>query len=201
VTLTASAALLTVFAGLAPAVRPSVVEFQVRNPKEPASLVTICSAVVVDRTHRALVVTGEHCLVHGTDFFADRVPLEEVARQDGVVVFEATGRRREWRAMPLAPAQPALGKPVCAAGFAYSEFFAMQCGTVSGTSPDGLWMDLEVIAGQSGGPIVDRQGRLVSLVYASRVDGLNSPNGLANSPTTKQLRAAVAKARRARTKF
>jgi S1-C subfamily serine protease len=76
--------------------------------------------------------------------------------------------------LPMAP-EPALGAPVCAVGNAFGLGLSVTCGVVSalhrsgtGFNPieDFVQTDASVNPGASGGPLVDRQGRLVGVLSA-----------------------------------
>lgn len=76
--------------------------------------------------------------------------------------------------LPMAP-EPALGAAVCAVGNAFGLGLSVTCGVVSalhrsgtGFNPieDFVQTDASVNPGASGGPLVDRQGRLVGVLLA-----------------------------------
>ncbi len=79
--------------------------------------------------------------------------------------------------------EPALGQEVCALGNAYGLGLSLSCGVVSATRrtqtgfnavEDFIQTDAAVNPGMSGGPLLDRQGRLVGLlsaIFTGKTDG------------------------------
>ncbi|MEX0923379.1 MAG: trypsin-like peptidase domain-containing protein [Rhodovibrionaceae bacterium] len=79
--------------------------------------------------------------------------------------------------------EPALGQEVCALGNAYGLGLSVTCGVVSATRrtragfnavEDFIQTDAAVNPGMSGGPLLDRQGRLVGLlsaIFTGKTDG------------------------------
>ena len=182
-------------------IQSSIAQLQTKAEDEQATLQTHCSAVVLDG--RNFLLTEEHCILADKEMFVDGLPVKVVAQQNGLAVLEPRGRSSRWRGVRLREHPLAIGQQVFAAGHAYGSFFSVTTGRVAGFNEwEGiyLWMDLEVIAGMSGGAIVDSDGRLVSLVRMSRPDGPFSPNGLAGSADPRHVREIVAAASRARGK-
>jgi S1-C subfamily serine protease len=69
--------------------------------------------------------------------------------------------------MPLAPVNPKLGSEVAAAGFLLgAEELHVQFGHVSAIHGERIVANVQVLPGDSGGPMIDTQGRLVGMIQA-----------------------------------
>jgi hypothetical protein len=106
-----------------------------------------------------------------------------------------------YRALVLRSRGPETGEPVYAVGYAVGDLrLSFAVGTVfhdrpyesdAGTDLEHeVWFDITLVAGMSGGAIVDGDGRLVSLVQGTWRSPLTS-TGLAFGPQTQALRKVV----------
>jgi S1-C subfamily serine protease len=137
------------------------------------------SAFVLDVGDGPVVVTNRH-VVDGARRVGvrnlDGTSTLQVARvlvSDGadVAVLEVTDPSVLPPALRLAPAVAAVGQDVRLIGFPAAQPFTTE-GTVVEADPSGLLLELEVVPGASGSPVVDDEGLVVGQVYAVTADGL-----------------------------
>lgn len=127
----------------------------------------VCSGAVIN-VKAGYVLTAAHC-VEGKDVAitvngrhaelvrANRILDLAVIRIDPV----------DEQEIELAPATPPIGSEVAVAGYAFGiEKMAVQFGRVAqslNAETKALWLNVDLIFGDSGGPAVDEQGRLVGV--------------------------------------
>lgn len=131
-----------------------------------------CSAVVFGIVDgRAEALTAAHCVATNDtalDFtVADRSGRVEISNRLldlAVVTFRANN---DTVAVPLAPTTPPAGSPVIIAGYAFAfEGIAFQFGHVAqqfGRETKGVTVNGDIIFGDSGGSLLDAQGRLIGI--------------------------------------
>jgi S1-C subfamily serine protease len=127
----------------------------------------ICSGAVINAA-AGFVLTAAHC-VEGDDIaITVNGRHAELARANrlldlAVVRFEAIDEQ----AIELAPATPEVGTEIAVAGYAFGiQKMAVQFGRVAQSLNDetkALWLNVDLIFGDSGGPAVDALGRLVGV--------------------------------------
>jgi hypothetical protein len=145
---------------------------------------TFCTGVVVRLVPTTQLVSEAHCIdaMANEVIYADKIPVKEVLRDHEFVLLTPESRGPEWKPLPIAPSNPILGDEVTSYGWAFGEFICRVRGTFSGNLADEYFFDLNTIKGMSGGPILDRQGRLVCLIRGVQSDGTpdepSTPNGL-----------------------
>ena len=139
-----------------------------------------CSAVVFAITPdgRAHALTAAHCVSaqpnQRLDVTVDgrtaRTIVSNTILDLAVVQFRPAGLTMT---IPLAPSTPPPGAPILAAGYAFGvEDIVYQFGYVAQTrnkETKALWMNIDIAFGDSGGAILDAQGRLIgvtSFVYS-----------------------------------
>lgn len=140
----------------------------------------VCSAVVFDITAdaRAHALTAAHCVSaepnQRLDVTVDgrtaRTMVSNTVLDLAVVQFRPAGLTTT---VILAPVTPPPGSPILAAGYAFGvEEIVYQFGYVAQTrnkETKALWMNLDILFGDSGGAILDAQGRLIgvtSFIYS-----------------------------------
>jgi S1-C subfamily serine protease len=157
------------WADLVPTVQKSVPRVEIAK----ASGQGVCSAVVVeiDKDGFAIAVSAAHCY--------ERQPTERMdvtANGRNAVVVHTNNildlaiirfRAREELPITLAPKSPQTGERVAAVGYGFGiEELAFQYGHVSqrtNRETKSIWLDLVALFGDSGGGIVDAEGRLVGI--------------------------------------
>jgi S1-C subfamily serine protease len=137
-----------------------------------------CSAVVVAAPSSAigLALTAAHCVnspkdtitINGRDaHFVKANKILDLA----LVAFDP----KHEKPIPLAPEAPETGAEVLMAGYPFgSETFHVQTGTVSAPYDRDckcLKLDVNVIPGDSGGAVLDSQGRLIGLTTGMHYNG------------------------------
>jgi serine protease Do len=168
------------WAGVLPAVDKSVPRVEIQK----ASGAGVCSAVVVeiDKDGYAHAISAAHCY--------DRQPTERMdvtANDRNAVVVHTNAildlaiiryRSRGDVPITLADVTPAAGSPVAAVGYGFGiAELAVQFGHISqpyNKETKSLWLDLVALFGDSGGGVVDEQGRLVgvtSRIYSGGLTG------------------------------
>lgn len=137
--------------------------------KDGAQTPGICSGVVIS-LEQAVLVTAAHCVsgkpeemsltVNGRDA---RVIRANTILDLALVRFDV----RDEQEMTIAQDAPVAGDEVAVAGYAFGvESIAFQFGRVSqpwNRETKAVWLNLDLIFGDSGGAAVDTQGRLVGL--------------------------------------
>ena len=140
-----------------------------------------CSGFVID-TARKYVMTAQHCQPSETGVvWVDRVPAKVISRdvKKDLLVVAAENLNPERTALRLATKNPIRGQEVMSAGFGFSlerPFFrkaSVQDDQMmipeGGVGGPYISTDAPFVAGQSGGPVVDIEGNVVSIVQ--RGDG------------------------------
>ena len=129
-----------------------------------------CTGSVIDAV-RGFILTAAHCVPQG-----DKGEFSMTAnRRDAQIVrvnrildlailrFAARGET----AIELAPSTPPDGTEVAVVGFGFgTRKVAKQFGHISAGITDdesGVWIDVATLQGDSGGPVIDAQGRQVAM--------------------------------------
>lgn len=183
-----------------PHVTSSVAFLVTRTHENPTEIATTCSATILTDK---LILTEAHCVPDAARIFVDDIEADVVVTQHDLVVLRPRQWKSSWRSIPVRRGGVEIGEPVFAFGFAFGEFLAATEGRVAGFNPtdaDPLWMDLEVVGGMSGGPIVDSYGQLVTLVRCTRSDTFGSPSGFAGAASLNQVKSVVGLAKTIRKK-
>jgi S1-C subfamily serine protease len=132
----------------------------------------------------------------------DGKSLIEVARSHDVVLLKVVGWLAGHVPARVAERDPVVGSRVRAAGGAFGKFMAVTVGHISGEYDNELYIDLQCVRGMSGGPVVDDDERVVTLVRAFQTDGSlydPSPNGFTIGAPTRYLRDLLVIARNSET--
>lgn len=141
-----------------------------------------CTAFVIDAT-RKYVLTAAHCEDEGKEIWVDRVRATVVAK-DGkkdLMVLEVKHLDPSRPALQLAPANPVRGQELMAVGYGYAlerMFFRMthvadDAVMIPEIGGPFIGTDTAFVGGQSGGPVVDFDGRVVMIVQrASETVGI-----------------------------
>jgi S1-C subfamily serine protease len=149
-------------------VRPlekQVPRLEMMGPEDKAP--GICSGAVIN-VKAGYVVTAAHCVEGEHLAITVNGRHAEVARANrlldlAVVRFEAKGEVE----IELAGCAPDIGAEIAVAGYAFGiEKLAVQFGRVSQTlngETKAMWLNVDLIFGDSGGPAVDERGRLVGI--------------------------------------
>jgi S1-C subfamily serine protease len=132
-----------------------------------------CTAVVFDVTDgRASAFTAAHCIAHEPnerlDFTVDGRSAKGVLSNRildlGILTFRAPA---DVKPIELAPATPLAGKEAIVAGYAFGvEEIVFQFGHVAkprNKETKQLWINGDIIFGDSGGAILDASGRLIGI--------------------------------------
>jgi hypothetical protein len=154
------------------------------------------SAFVVDAGGGPVVVTNRH-VVEGTQQVGvrnidgtstHRVVAVLISDQADVAILEVADPGALPPALALTTATPAVGDDVRLIGFPAARPFTT-AGTIAEVSPRQLLLELEVVPGASGSPVVTEEGLVAGQVYAVTADGL----GVATPAAA--LQQAIAEAR------
>jgi S1-C subfamily serine protease len=151
------------------------------------------SAFVADIGSGPVIVTNRHVVddarqvgvrnLDGTSTLqVARVLVSEIA---DVAVLEVSDPAALPPALRLSPADPTLGQEVRLIGFPAARPFTTD-GTVLEATPARLLLELEVVPGASGSPVVDADGLVVGQVHAV------TPDGLGVATPASVLRTAIA---------
>jgi S1-C subfamily serine protease len=154
------------------------------------------SAFVVDAGGGPVVVTNRHVIegtqqvgvrnIDGTS--THRVVSVLVSDQADVAILEVADPGALPPALALTTAAPSVGDDVRLIGFPAAQPFTT-AGTIVEVTPWQLLLELEVVPGASGSPVVTEEGLVVGQIYAVTADGL----GVATPAA--QLQQAIAEAR------
>jgi S1-C subfamily serine protease len=178
------------------AVTESVVALSVQDDKKEWKV--FCSGVVVQTVPVTYILTEAHCLDANTPLATVRVEgqtLVEVARKADVVLLRVQGWLAKSAPLLVAETAPVMGDRVRATGWAFGTSVMQTSGTMAGTYEDELYLDMQCVKGMSGGPVINADGNMVSLVRAFQTDGVGfvpSPNGFSVGPSTGPIRDLVA---------
>lgn len=129
----------------------------------------ICSGVVLN-TAAGFLLTAAHCVTGDPDKLSVTVNGRhaEIARVNrlldlAVIRFTVKGEQ----AMTLAPETPPIGTEVAVIGYGFGiDKLAVQFGHVAqslNAETKTLWLNAEVLGGNSGGAVIDNQGRLIGM--------------------------------------
>jgi Trypsin-like peptidase domain len=187
-------ALLTVLGvaeGRKPPIEKSIVALQMRDSE--GVYTTFCSGIVAQTVPVPYVLTEAHC-IDGEDITKMRVDgkaLAEVARSHELVLLRVQGWLASYIPARVAERDAPSGSRVRASGWAFGKFVAQTVGYTAGAWEDELFLDLQCVRGMSGGPIVDDEGHVVTLVRGFQTDAPDfgtSPNGFTVGARTSFLR-------------
>lgn len=154
----------------------------------------VCSGIVIN-ADKGFLLTAAHCVKGKPEDLSITVNGRhaEVARKNAildlaVLRFDA----KDEVDMPLAPETPPIGTEVAIVGYAFGiEKIAVQFGRVSqalNAETKTLWLNADLIFGDSGGAVIDEQGRLIGL--NSRIYS-NGPAHMAAAIPIEQIRDFV----------
>lgn len=140
-----------------------VVRLQIAGPD---GSVGTCSGTVINKTD-GYVLTAAHCVDEKDIAVTVNTRHAEVIKANrlldlAVLQFVA----KDETEMELAPETPPAGTEVAALGFAFgAEKMGPQIGHIQQYNAEGkdLWVNVDIIFGDSGGPLIDKQGRLVGV--------------------------------------
>ncbi|WP_135661590.1 S1C family serine protease [Halorhabdus rudnickae] len=182
------------------AVRDSVVQIRVRTGARGTGAGT---GFVYDDTH---LVTNEHVVANAQDLFVRYrttgwrdATIEGTDTYSDLAVLRVDDRPNVATALPLRSRDPPVGTEVVAIGNPYELSGTVSSGIVSGVDrtlsapnnfsiPDTIQTDAPVNPGNSGGPLVDLEGRVVGVISAGGGDNI----GLAiSAPLTRQVVPAL----------
>jgi S1-C subfamily serine protease len=141
----------------------------------------VCSAVVyrVDADKKALALTAAHCVTHEQakhfDLTVNRRHADVVLYNNLLDLAVVSFKANKEVAMLRAPESPAMGTAVAILGYAFGiEEMAAQFGHVAQSAnkeTKAIWINADLIFGDSGGAVIDDQGRLVGInsrIYSAR---------------------------------
>lgn len=132
-----------------------------------------CSGFVVD-TARKYIQTAAHC--DGKEMWVDRVAAKVVSKdtKKDLMILEVKDLDPTRSALTLAASDPEIGQEVMSAGYGYAlerPFFRKSMVSDNAVMiPEGgiggpfIGVDSGFIGGQSGGPVVNHDGQVVSIV-------------------------------------
>jgi S1-C subfamily serine protease len=132
----------------------------------------VCSSAVINRP-RGFVLTAAHCVPSGervsmTVNERDAVLIKRNALLD-LAILRVSHMKNETE-VSLAPSAPEAGASVAVVGFAFgAPHLKIQVGVVSDPLDQDsrrMWIDAVMIPGDSGGVVVDSEGRLVGVTSA-----------------------------------
>jgi S1-C subfamily serine protease len=135
----------------------------------------ICSSAVINRL-RGFVLTAAHCVPSGehvsmTVNERDAVLVKKNALLD-LAILRVSHMKNETE-VSLAPSAPEAGASVAVVGFAFgAPQLKIQVGVVSDPlerDSRRMWIDAVMIPGDSGGMVVDSEGRIVGVTSAVRI--------------------------------
>lgn len=151
------------------AVEKKIVRLEMETNGEPSGS---CSAVVFAiEDGQAEAVTAAHCVSHPAtarfDLTANRhdavVAKFNTILDLAIVTFHA----KHEEAITLAPQTPPMGAEVSVVGYAFGiKKMAAQFGRVAqpwNDETEALWLNVDLIFGDSGGAAIDDQGRLIGI--------------------------------------
>ena len=144
-----------------------------------------CSGSVID-ADKGHVLTAAHCVPTDLEQFSLTVDGRDarVLRVNRILDLAVlkSRLRRGATAITLAPAMPRAGDAVAVIGYPFgARTLTTQVGTLANPDVEGwAWVNADLLPGDSGGAIVDAQGRLVGvtsgfLYYAAAHIGLAVP--------------------------
>lgn len=135
-----------------------------------------CSVVVLNAA-AGVVLTAAHCVPVDLEKFSmvigDRdASVQKINRRLDLAVLK-TRLRKEAINVALAPSMPRAGSAVAVLGFPFgARSLTVQRGIVANPDVDGwAWINADLLPGDSGGAIIDTQGRLVGVVSGFRYQG------------------------------
>lgn len=128
-----------------------------------------CTGFVID-SQKHYVLTAAHC--DGKDILADHSPAKVVSKDTKADLLVLSVKDIDKPALKLAAGDAAIGEEVASAGFGYGlERPMFRVGHVADNAAQipelpGTWLllDVSLVPGQSGGPIVNHDGEVVSIV-------------------------------------
>jgi S1-C subfamily serine protease len=158
-----------------------------------------CSAAILD-SQQGFVLTAAHCVptqVEGRSLTVNNkhAEVEKVDYVLDLAVFQVDGL--DGTAIEIGSEDAKVGQPVAIAGYAFGAEHAMfTFGHVADVVkfPTHLLLDAVVIPGQSGGMVIDSDGRLIGTVQATLFAGpAGQSSHLGLSANTKTVRAFAKK--------
>lgn len=136
-----------------------------------------CSGIVIDSS-RNHILTAAHCDLKDKDdiLYADQHPAKVVWKdvKSDLMVLKVEDMQKP--ALQLSSKNPEPGLEVASIGYGYGwekPMFRVAHVSISnsyvgeGLTGEFVILDIPFVSGQSGGPVVDADGRLVSIVQAS----------------------------------
>lgn len=144
----------------------------------------VCGAVVfeIDKDGFANALTAAHCVAkpegQRLDLTLNGRNGATLARNDILDLAIVRFRARNETVIPLAPKTPPKGTAIAGLGYSFGvEDLATHYGHISQSwnqETKSMWVDLTTVFGQSGGALIDLQGRLVGItsrIYSGGLTG------------------------------
>ena len=173
-------------------VRTELTRVMHSNPPHTVSFTRNAAGIVIDAS--GIIVTNTHTIIHAPYIF---VILKDGTRLAAKVIFSS--RKYDFTFLKVHPPHPlkrvrwansALvtpGERIIAIGNSPENYHAVMPGHITGVLKkassrinDFLQMDFELYHGDSGGPILDEQGRLLGMIMARREDQPNASIAIAS---------------------
>jgi S1-C subfamily serine protease len=166
---------------------PRLVPFEQPDVDGPS-----CTGSVINAA-AGYVLTAAHCIPKdaGELAIAGRdVDVKAINRQLDLAVVK-TRLRKEASQVALAPLMPRAGSAVAVVGFPFgARSLVVQIGVIANPDVDGqAWINADALPGDSGGAIVDEQGRLVGVTLGYKAHGAAH---IGRAATLETVRAFVA---------
>lgn len=121
-----------------------------------------CSGFVVDAS-KGWVLTAAHCL-GGDNLTVDQVPSYPIRQNDMLALIAIEPQTKP----PLDIGDGVkLGEPVNSYGWAYGQFLTLLSRHVAGFVKGDVILDNPIVAGMSGGPVLNQEGKVVGINQAS----------------------------------
>jgi len=179
-------------------VRTELTRVMPTTPPRMATFERIAAGLVIDPS--GIIVTNTHTIINAPFIF---VILRDGTKLPAKVLFAS--REYDFSFLRIFPPYPLrnvswadsslikIGEPVIAVGNSDYDNQSIMSGHVksilqdrSNTSNDFLELDLDLYHGDSGGPILDAQGRLLGMVMAKRESQPNSSIAIASNKIRRQ---------------
>lgn len=128
-----------------------------------------CSAIVIN-AEKGYLLTAAHCVTTDDHIVVgkDRTATLVISNRLLDLAVLKTKLRKEATAIVLAPTSPRLGAPVGVLGFPFgARSLTLQVGVVANPDVDDrMWVDGNLLPGDSGGAIINNAGHLVGVTSA-----------------------------------